>query len=84
MNKEILNEINSSLAATFNGRFKGIVLFGSEATGCSFADSDIDILVLLEGPIELGNDLEKIIQSTYHLQTRIFRQMHFIPADYRD
>jgi predicted nucleotidyltransferase len=79
---EYLNDIKTALFEEFSNRFKGIVLFGSESTGRSFADSDIDIMVLLEGPLDLGKDLDRIIISTYFIQMKISRQLHFIPADY--
>ena len=68
---ELLGRIKSSLTAAFGERFQGLVLYGSEARGEACPDSDIDLLVLLRGPLKLGRDLEKILDATYDLQLEI-------------
>jgi predicted nucleotidyltransferase len=44
------------------------VLYGSEARGTAHPDSDVDLLVLLRGPVSLGKDLKTIIDALYPLQ----------------
>jgi predicted nucleotidyltransferase len=67
-----------------NDRLKGLFLFGSEARSTATDNSDIDILVLLEGPVRLASDLQEVISSTYPIQLELDRFLHFIVADSKD
>jgi uncharacterized protein len=80
INKKMLQDIKARLAKTFGARFKGIVLYGSEANSKASADSDIDVLVLLDGPIFLWEDTHAIVESLYDLQLQILRPLHVTPV----
>ena len=47
---ELLKQIKARLAAAYKDRLRGVVLYGSVARGDARPDSDIDVLVLLDGP----------------------------------
>ena len=49
------------------------MLYGSEARGTAGPDSDIDVLVLLEGPVDYGRDLELNVKTLYPLSLQIER-----------
>ncbi|MBN1306527.1 MAG: nucleotidyltransferase domain-containing protein [Chitinispirillaceae bacterium] len=80
--QELLKRINDLLHVRFGERMKGTILFGSEAHGNSLPESDLDVMVLLNGPVNTGDDLEQIIQATYDIQLISDRSIHYIPADY--
>lgn len=80
----LLKEIKRMLAARFGARLRSVILYGSEARGTAAIDSDIDIFVLLDGPINLGADLEEAITATYPLQLQIDRPLHYSICDFKE
>ena len=79
----LVNDIRSRLSAAFGQRLKGIVLYGSEARGDAGLDSDIDVLVLLDGPIRLWNDIHTSVRSLYPLSLECGRCISPKPVDVR-
>lgn len=77
----LLARIKTCLQAVYGSRLHGVVLYGSEARGTATPDSDIDLLVLLTGPIALGRELRTIIQALYPIQLDIERPIHALPVD---
>ena len=53
----LLQQIKNNIRQAYGDRLKGIVLYGSLARGDEDDDSDIDLLVLLTGPIELWKEI---------------------------
>lgn len=48
-------------------------------------DSDIDLLVILDGGVNLWEDISKIVDAIYPLQLEVMRPIHALPvaaADY--
>lgn len=78
--ERVLQEIRARLARAHGDRLRGVVLYGSEARGDAEADSDIDVLVLLRGPVELGRDLETNLEAVYPLACRIGRRISVKPV----
>ena len=84
-NKVLLAGIKKAIAERIGSdRLKGVFLFGSEARSTATETSDIDILVILKGPVHLGFDLQEVISATYSIQLEIDRFLHFIIADSKD
>lgn len=79
--RELLHQIRARLQEAFGQRLRGIVLYGSEARGEARDDSDIDVLMLLEGPIDLGRDIHVSVQALYPLVLRIGRTVEAFPVD---
>ncbi len=78
---ELLQKIKSRLRAVHGDRLKGVVLYGSEARGEARPDSDVDVLVLLEGAVDYGRDLEVNLDALYPLAREIGRRISAKPVD---
>jgi uncharacterized protein len=81
MNTILLKEVKSFLQEVSGDRLKGAVLYDSDARGEANPDSDIDILVLLEGPIHIWRDLRTNIQALYLLSLKYGRPISPKPVD---
>lgn len=79
--EQLLHQIKNCLQDTYGDRLQGVVLYGSEARGEAESDSDIDLLVLLKGPIELWNDIRTNVDVLYDLQLEVIRPIHAMPVD---
>jgi predicted nucleotidyltransferase len=76
----ILSEAKKCLAAAYGDRLKAVLLFGSEARGEALPESDIDLVVVLEGPaVDYGEELERSLTAVYPLAVRIGRRISVKP-----
>ena len=73
--------LKAHLHKAFGNRLQGVVLYGSEARREATPESDIDLLVLLTGPVALGQDLWTCIDALYPLQLEMGRPIHPLPVD---
>lgn len=80
VDKRLQKEIRSRLEAAFKERLHGIVLYGSYARGTSVQESDLDLMVLLEMPVQLGRDLETIVEALYPVQLELDAPIHALPV----
>lgn len=84
VHQDTLRQIKDNLAKTYGERLRGVILYGSEARGDASEDSDIDLLVLLTGPIRLWKELTAIIDAIYSIQLDVERSIHAIPVNVDD
>ncbi len=81
---DLLKRIKDNLAQVYGSRLKGVVLYGSEARKDAEPDSDIDLLVILDGGVDLWEDIRKIVHAVYPLQLEVMRPIHAHPVDAAD
>lgn len=79
--QELLTAIRQRLLKAHGRRLRGVVLYGSEVRDEARPDSDIDVLVLLEGPIEYSKDLRTNIAVLYDLVLALERPISAKPVD---
>ena len=80
LDPSLLQEIRLRLIQAFGERLQGIVLYGSRVRGDAEPDSDLDVFVLVAGPIHLGKDLTRIVEALYPLQLRLGLPIHGLPV----
>ena len=57
--KMILDRLKLELKNCYSDRLNQLILFGSQARGDAQPDSDIDVLVILRGDVNAGEEIEK-------------------------
>jgi predicted nucleotidyltransferase len=81
-NNLILRKVKSLLAERFNDDIKNVILFGSRAEERAKADSDYDILVVLNKEKYDWNFKHQIIEAIYDIELEydVFIDIHIISA----
>ena len=57
--RSILSRLKCSLESTYGERLREVVLFGSRARDSANPSSDIDVLVVLKGPVSPGEEIAR-------------------------
>ncbi|MBL7132618.1 MAG: nucleotidyltransferase domain-containing protein [Phycisphaerae bacterium] len=57
--KSILSELRGQLADLYGRRLVRVVLYGSQARDEAAESSDIDLLVVLDGPVSPGEEISR-------------------------
>jgi uncharacterized protein len=79
----LLKAIRSALERVYGRRLRGILLYGSEARGEARADSDIDLLVLLDRVSEYSEEVRRCLDALYPLSLEMGRSISPKPVDAR-
>lgn len=65
---QLLQHIKNHAMDLYGDRFRGLVLYGSVARGEADEDSDLDLLCLLEGPVDIIRETLRLTADLYALQ----------------
>lgn len=68
--KPIIEEFKTRLRELYGKKLKNIILYGSWARGDAKEHSDIDLAVLLEGEVNPGREIDRMIEIITDLQLR--------------
>jgi len=82
--EELLRRVKSALEEAFPKRLRGVILYGSEARGEADPDSDIDLLVLLDGQTDFWADVRVCIHALFALSLEADRPIDATPVDFRE
>lgn len=59
---EIVREFHERLSAIYGDRLRGVYLYGSYARNEANEDSDIDVAVVLAGPVKRREERKRVIE----------------------
>jgi uncharacterized protein len=76
-----LQKCRALLQTLYAKRLKGLVLYGSCARSTEGVESDIDLMVLLEGPVDLAQEIRRIWTVLYPIQLESDRLLSVVPVD---
>lgn len=79
----LLQEAHKLLGAIYGERLSKIVLYGSQARGDASPASDIDLMIVLEGPVNAGKEISRVgkITSDLSLKHNVAISCVFVSAD---
>lgn len=82
--QEGLEELKRALAGVYNERLKGVYLYGSYARGDFGADSDVDLLVALEGEVKPTREMDRLspIVADICLRYDLLLSLYPVPAEW--
>jgi predicted nucleotidyltransferase len=79
-----LDQIRPRLEREFGSRLHDVILYGSRARDDHRPDSDVDVMVVLDGPFRLHLDLERTVEALYPLQLESDLLIHAMPVPRAD
>jgi uncharacterized protein len=82
--RQIVKKCKEALAKKYGKRLRGVILYGSSARKESTIQSDLDLLVLLDGPLDYFAELRNLIDVLYPIQLESEKLISAKPAFYKD
>ena len=59
----VLREFRARLEELYGDRLVDVLLFGSRARGDAEPDSDVDVAVILKGPVRVGQEIRRVSEA---------------------
>ena len=81
--RPVIEELRARLNGLYGERLAHVILFGSQARGDAVSGSDIDVLVVLKGPVSPGREIARTggITSSLSLRHDIVISCTFVSVD---
>ena len=79
---EVLKEFKVKIQRLYGEKLKNIILYGSWARNEATTDSDIDLLVVLEGDVKPGEEIDRMIDiiTDINLEHRVLISVYPVSA----
>jgi hypothetical protein len=55
--QKVVLQLEAGLKHLYGDRYRGLLLYGSYARGTAWEGSDVDLLLLLKGPVNVGREI---------------------------
>jgi len=82
--KEVVGDFKKEIGKLYGDRLKDVILYGSWATGEATEDSDIDLLVLLEGKVSSGKEIDRMIDVVTDINLKYGVLISVYPVSEKD
>jgi len=80
----LVGRVKARLAELYGARFAGLVLYGSYARGNAGPDSDVDLLVLLDGPVDRWAEIRRFVALVQDLEAETGEVLSLVAVDRDD
>ena len=80
----VITKCKETLAKYYGDRLRGLILYGSMARKQATSSSDIDLLVLLNPPLDYFAELRRLVDILYPVQLESERLISAKPASVKD
>jgi predicted nucleotidyltransferase len=78
--RPLLSELKGRLQALYGDRLDRLVLYGSQARGDTHAESDVDVLVVLHGPVNPGQEIRRMSDVRVEMELDFDVALSLLPA----
>lgn len=82
--REVLQKLDSGLKNLYGARYRGLLLYGSYARGTAWEGSDVDLLLLLEGPVNASKEIWRLQDVKWPLALESNLVLSVIPISIED
>ncbi|MFM7602050.1 MAG: nucleotidyltransferase domain-containing protein, partial [Pseudanabaena sp.] len=77
---DLLIELKASLVKLYGDRLFSLILFGSQARGEATPDSDIDVMAVLNDPVNVAEEIYRTSDIRYHFLNEYGELVSIIPT----
>lgn len=79
----VLDQLRAGLEALYGPRLVHIILYGSQARGEALPNSDVDLLVVLQGSVDPGAEISRVghLTASLSLQHNVVISCAFIAEE---
>lgn len=82
--RDVIIELQKGLKELYGDRFRGLLLYGSYARGTADEGSDVDLLLLLEGPLNPAREVLHLQTVKWPLALESDLALSVVPVDIKD
>jgi uncharacterized protein len=82
--RNVVSDLEKGLKALYGERFRGLLLYGSYARGEEREGSDVDLLLLLEGPVNPAREILRSSSVKWPLSLEAGLTLSLIPVSVQD